>query len=182
MVNEDFIWKSMQGREDIATDFEALRCTPLMRVLNFGAFKVRQEQHGKVSVADLVAKYREHLDLSSRSEKVTVGWVDQACTFLNRMYNIPGVAKLLNEAEDLPSGTNPLEGTSKLQAIIQKARTPDKIMKVVEHVLDAHKSGFLTTPPSYASFMGQTSGSSGKGLVGLIIFKWDVAYNILNDW
>ncbi len=182
MANDDIMWQSMQGRENVATDYEALRCTPLMRILNFGAFKSRTEAAGKTSVYDLVVKYKQHLDLSARSEKITASWVDLACTFLNRMYTIPGVAKLLTDADDLPAGANPLEGTSKLQAIIQKARTPDKILKVVEHVLDAHKAGFLPTPPPCAAFYGQTPGSHGKGLVDLILFKWDVAYYIFHDW
>ena len=30
MISDEIIWQSMQGRENIQTDFEVLRCTPLM--------------------------------------------------------------------------------------------------------------------------------------------------------
>ena len=183
MVNDDIVWNSMQGRENIQTDYEALRCTPLMRVLNFGAFKVRCEASGGwMSAANLLKQYKNHLQLSARSEKLTPGWVDSACTFLNRMYIIPQVAKLLQEADELLAGTNPLEGTTKLQAIISKARTSDKICLVVESIMDAHRAGFYSTPPPVSFFLGQQPGSCGKGLVDLILFKWDVARYILDDW
>ena len=110
MVNDDIVWNSMQGRENIQTDYEALRCTPLMRVLNFGAFKVRCEASGGwMSAANLLKQYKNHLQLSARSEKLTPGWVDSACTFLNRMYIIPQVAKLLQEADELLAGTKSID-------------------------------------------------------------------------
>ena len=183
MVQEDLMWNSMQHREDIATDYEVFRCTPLMRVLNFGSHKLRTEaKHGKLSADEHLKRYKTHLQLSERSEKLSANWVDQACTFLNRMYIIPQVAKLLLEAEELPSGTNPLEGTSKLQAVIQRARTPDKILRVVETIMDARKSGVLKTVPALSLFLGQQPGSGGKGLVEVILFKWDVAHYILHEW
>ena len=177
-------WRAMQAREDISTDFEALRCTPLMRVINFGAFKNKEEamQGGKLSANELLTRYKSHLNLSARSEKLTAGWVDMACTFLNRMYNIPAVAKILNDADDLPAGTNPLEGTSKLQAIIGKAKTADKICLTVEHIYDMHRSGMLSSPPPLSLYTGSGNGMYGKGLVDLILYKWEVAHYIMSDW
>ncbi len=173
MTSESIQWQSMQQREDLSVDFEALRCTPLMRVLNFGAFKARQEEisKGKLSASDLPLRYKQHLNLGPRSEKLTPGWVDQACTFLNRMYVIPSVAALLNDADDLPSGSNPLEGTSKLQAVTSKARSADKIALTVEHIMDMHKAGLMPTPPPLAQFIGTAPGCQGKGIVDLILFK-----------
>ena len=115
MTNDDITWQSMQCRENVQTDFEALRCTPLMRMLHFGAFKDRLERasgKGKISAPELLKQYKSHLELSARSEKLTPGWVDNACTILNRMYAIPRVAQLLHAADELPAGTNPLDGDS----------------------------------------------------------------------
>ncbi len=144
MAKADLSWHAMQHREDVATDFEALRCTPFMRVLNFAAFKDREEAiAGPLPAPELTRRYSEKLKFSVRSEKVTAGWVDMACTFLNRMFNIPRVRDILIEADDLPAGTNPLEGMTKLQCIISKAKTADRISLVVESLLDMRKAGFL---------------------------------------
>ena len=48
--------------------------------------------------------------------------------------------------------------------------------------MDAHRAGFYSTPPPVSFFLGQQPGSCGKGLVDLILFKWDVARYILDDW
>lgn len=50
-----------------------------------------------------------------------------ATTFINRDFSIPVVRDALIAAEDLPVGTNPVEGTSKLLAIINKSKTPQNI-------------------------------------------------------
>ena len=137
-------WQSMQAREDLATEFEALRTTPLMRVLHFAAFKEALEKaRGPQSAQVLTAEYGQRLRLSARSEPITAGWVDSACTFLNRMFALPACRAVLVEADDLPAGTNPLEGTTRLQAIISKAKTAERITLVVEALLDMRKAGFL---------------------------------------
>ena len=53
-----------------------------------------------------------------RNEKLTTGWADMAQTIDNRMLPIPEVMEGLLEAEDFPSGTNPLEGISMLQFLL----------------------------------------------------------------
>eukprot|EP00969_Alexandrium_andersonii_P101124 4461030-Alexandrium_andersonii.AAC.1 len=98
------------------------------------------------------------------------------------MWVIPSVARLLQEAEDLPAGSNPLEGTTKLQAVVSKARTADKIQLVVESIMDSQRAGFLPQPPPLAAYMGTLPGSGGKGLVDLIIYKFDVSHYILHEW
>jgi hypothetical protein len=183
MTEDTIQYRSMQSRENLAADFEALRTTPLMRILSFGAFKVRVEASGgKHSAADLLQKYKTFITLGPRSEKLTLSFVDHACTILNRMFVIPGMAKLLQEADDLPSGTNPLEGTTKLQAVISKARTPDRILLVVESILDSLRAGLLTHPPPLAAFTGSLPSSGGKGLVDLIIYKFELSHYLLHEW
>lgn len=40
----------------------------------------------------------------------------------------------------------------------------------------------MVSPPPLIAFTGQQSGSHGKGIVELILFKWDIARYILHDW
>ena len=123
-----------------------------------------------------------NLKLADSSEKMTAGWVDMACTFANRMWNIPKVQKLLCEADDLPPNTNPLEGTSKLQQIVSKARTPERITMFVESLLDLRKAGFITDTPKLSMYQGSQPGAGGKGIVDLICFKWDVGKHIIENF
>jgi hypothetical protein len=138
-------WSAMQARETLTTEYEALRTTPLMRVLHFSAFKEKLEAaQGSKSAAFLATEYLKNLTLSRRTEPVTASWVDMACTFLSRVFSIPRLRDLIIAADDLPAGTNPLEGTTRLQTIINKAKSADKIILVVESLLDMRRAGFLS--------------------------------------
>ena len=134
---------AMQFRENLRTDFEVMRCTPLLRVIHFAAFKHKCElAQGKLSAAKLGNLYIERLTLAPSSEKVTSSWVDMATTFINRAFSIPVVRDALIAAEDLPAGTTPVEGTSKLQALINKAKTPQNIELCITMLLDRRHAGF----------------------------------------
>lgn len=112
---------------------------------------------------------------ATASEKVTEGLVDQACTINDRMLNVPEVRELLLQAEDLPMGCNPIEGTSKLQMVVQKARSPQRIQIALEMVLDAARGGLMPNQPPVSAFAGTSPGAGGKGIVELLIHKDAVA-------
>ena len=114
---------AMSVREDIMEQHEALRTTPLTRALSFGAFKQSYEAvEGEQSAATLCEKYQQYCSLSPASKsEIKPGFVDTCCAFINRMWSLPKVQAILREAEELPSGTNPLEGLTKLQVSISEA-------------------------------------------------------------
>ena len=89
---------------------------------------------------------------------------------------------ILRKAEELKSGTNPLEGLTKLQWIINRAKTPENITLVCEHVLDLRLSGFLPVPPSVSDFSGARQGAGGKGMVEVILMKWELSRHLLFKW
>ena len=43
MTGEAAGWSAMQQREDIRTDVDSLRCTPLLRLVHFCAYKTRED-------------------------------------------------------------------------------------------------------------------------------------------
>ena len=74
-------WNAMQYRENTQTNFESMRCTPLMRTLRFGYFKMRCEAvQGKLSAPQLMAKCTSRMKPASSGKNVTASWVDMACT------------------------------------------------------------------------------------------------------
>ena len=73
-------------------------------------------------------------------------------------------------------------GTTRLQAIISKAKTAQRIQNVVLQLVDMRKAGFMTQPPLAAVFEGRAPGCNGKGIVELFIYKTDVGQYILYEW
>ena len=183
LPGEDAQWASMQERENAEENFNNLRTTPLGRVLHICAFKKRREgASGRISVAQLVDEYQKGLKLAATSEKMSAGFIDMACTIQDRLLSLPRAKQLLLQAEDLPAGQNPLEGTTKLQAVISKARTPSSIELVVEAIFDMHAAGFMRTPPPVSAITGAGPASGGKGLVEIVLFKFDLLKWFLNDF
>ena len=116
---DDCSSESMNYRELLKEMGDLLRVTPLMRLIHFSHWKARylKQQKKKLGAQALLEEYlrRNPGALGLRSEKLTTGWADMAQTIDNRMLIIPEVKEGLLEAEDFPSGTNPLEGISMLQ-------------------------------------------------------------------
>ena len=174
----------MKFRDTIKREARALRCTPLMRVLHFGSFRNRYEKvRGPSGAKNLCNAYLEKLEITDKdSEKPTPGWSDMACTFLKRVWPVARCRKVLLEAEDLPEGTNPLEGTSKMQSLIGKASNADNIGHVMEMLLDRRKAGYLAVALPLVLFQGTAPGCGGKGIVELLLMSRDLADNLMTVW
>ena len=48
--------------------------------------------------------------------------------------------------------------------------------------MDSHKAGFMPSPPPLTAYLGTLPGGGGKGIIELILFKWELANYILNEW
>ena len=105
-----------------------------------------------------------------------------ATTFINRAFSIPVIRDALIAADDLPAGINPIEGTSKLQAVIHKAKTPQNIELCITMLLDRRYAGFQRSVPSLGDFNGHGVGAGGNGIVDLLLYKWECGKYLVNDW
>ena len=118
---DDCSSESMNYRELLQEMGDILRVTPLMRILHWSAWKTGylKKQKKKIGVQVLLDEYKsKNSVLGSKSEKLNPGWADMANTIDTRMLGITEVKEALLEAEDFPTGTNPIEGMSMLQIII----------------------------------------------------------------
>ena len=67
----------------------------------------------KIGTQALLDAYKEkNTVFGTKSEKMNPGWVDMANTIDSRMLSIAEVREALLEADDFPTGTNPIEGIS----------------------------------------------------------------------
>ena len=78
-----------------------------------------KKQKKKLGVLALLDEYKtKNSAVATKSEKLTPGWADMANTIDTRALIIPEVKEALLEAEDFPTGTNPIEGMSMLQLFV----------------------------------------------------------------
>jgi hypothetical protein len=171
----DEVWKyARQLREDIAQNFATLRFSALQATYEFVHFRNRFERaRGKHSARALAEAYRMGIKFAQGSEEVTDYFVDCALTIDNRMLRVERIAKVLLQAEEVHGTRTPFDSVSKLQAIISKARTEDRIIWAVDHIYDMWQCG-RTDSLSLRHLNGGQAGSGGKGFVDLLNYKYEL--------
>ncbi len=124
-------------REDVSQNHAALRLSALQLIYELVHFKSRHERvHGKCSSKVIADAYRAGITFAETCETVTDSFVDQAMTFDARMLSNDVVATILLDCDDKFGLQTPFNGTTKLQAIVSKARTPEKITWCVASIAD----------------------------------------------
>ena len=85
--------------------------------------------------------------MAEGSEAMTPNLIDTAMTVYDRILKFTDLFELLREADN--EQTNPLDGHSRLQAIINKASSPEGIKWTIQWIWHGWKNGvFHGDPPS----------------------------------
>lgn len=181
--SNDECWKqARQLREDIAQNYTALRLSALQAIYEVVHFRRRHEKlHGKANAKQIAEAYRHGIKFADTSEDVTDSFVDMAMTIDNRMLSNPEIAKTLMQSENDFMSHTPFNGVSKLQAIISKARSPEKILWAVQSIHDMCLNDMKGEQVSLRYLQGTQSGAGGKGLVDLLNLKYDIKEYIRSD-
>ncbi|CAK0907973.1 unnamed protein product, partial [Prorocentrum cordatum] len=180
--DDDRHFKANQIRENFGENFATMRLSALQRVCDIAEFQARKEKTtGPIGAKGIAELYRSKLNMAQTSDKITDGFVDKALTISSRVLNIPKVRKLLQEADGWAHGNNPLDSVTKLQLVVDKAKTAPMIEWSVELILDLAKSGALSAEQcGTRAIEGKLPGQGGKGLVDLMMFKLDLKNYLLS--
>ena len=150
--------KTRQGREDIVQDFTSLRPTSLQMTCDINYAKKQFEIGREELSAVTLAKKYEELKMAEGSEALSPNLIDTALTIYDRILKFPDMFQLLREADN--EQVNPLDGHSRLQAIISKAQTIEGIRWAIQWIWTAWKNGLfhgdvpsVPSPLLYPSFL-----------------------------
>ena len=151
--------KTRQGREDIVQDFTSLRPTSLQMTCDINYAKKQFEIGREELSAVTLAKKYEELKMAEGSEALSPNLIDTALTIYDRILKFPDMFQLLREADN--EQVNPLDGHSRLQAIISKAQTIEGIRWAIQWIWTAWKNGLFhgdvpSVPPPIVSFISKS--------------------------
>ena len=133
--------RTRQGREDIVQDFKSLRVTSFQQICDINYAKMRFEIGREELSSEKLAKKYEELTWAEGSEPMTPNLIDTALTVHQRILKHPDLFRLLRDADN--EQTNPLDGHSRLQAIISKAATTEGIRWVIQWIWVSWKNGLF---------------------------------------
>ena len=93
----------------------------------------------------MASAYADNLQLADANEKITESVCDMALTIYNRLVlKAPTVFRLLMDLDETEGVNNPLDRVTKLQTLVIKANTKDKLEWVVPLLIDLYKTGRLS--------------------------------------
>ena len=173
----------LHQREDMAQNYQSMRLTAVQKMYDIIALKERKERTtGKLGAEKLQMYYEEGVKFAQSSEKLTHEFIDNALTVFNRLMCIPRCKELVFQMEQLGL-QNPLDSIYKLQKIVVKGGTPDRIEWAMEMIHDLHKSGGLKDDElALRKLEGKVKGCEGKGLIDELNYKRDILRYLMGDW
>ncbi len=168
---EEKWWFEHNCREDMASDCQTMTRTTYQRiceVLRFRQHLSTTEGPSQATPKAMAARYAEKARTSSVSEVVTESFLMQALAINDKLFSLPTCLQCIRHLEELLGHENPLNGISKLTAILRGARREELewvILSLHDHILsDVFKHTSL-------SCRELESVRGGKNLVGVYVLR-----------
>ena len=179
LVKGDMAWFMEQRREDMSTNATLARTT-VQRIFDIN--NRRMQIGAKATPHQVLALYDAHLTTSEQSEKIAITFVERAFTLWDRALSKPKIQEVVLAQEALRQKSLFAHST-KLHLLVQKARTDDNIAFVFQLLHDQYLSGILVADMMGTQALeGKQSGSNGKGLVDVWVFKRTLRNYFLDEY
>ena len=95
------------------------------------------------SNARSLAEHFSSVVMAKSSETLSATFIDAACTVHARLLSLPGVMNILEFWDDKAGLQSPFNSIWKLETIIHKCKTSDKIAWTLKCISDAMTMGFI---------------------------------------
>ena len=123
----------------------------------------------------IAAAYTDNkVRMAADSEKITDSFVDAALTVFSRALSNPKILEVVSSLDQDYGIRGPFSKVFILEGIIKKAKTSQMIEWTFLSIADMFRSGVLQGEDLSLRALTGYSTSGGKGLVDLIIFKYDM--------
>ena len=142
---EDRFWRAQNLREVYVEKGLTVRLSVVQRIHDIAGFKAHKEEHqrGSLSNQAIAEAYMKRLKAAKGSEPISLAFVDCALTVHSRVLSISRCRELLEELDTQFLCGNPLSSVYALQALVDRAQTPEHITWALEGLLDGFAKGFL---------------------------------------
>ena len=126
-------------RDDMVEAGESVRRSVRQRIYEVAKFKAEREKEldHTTTPEKIAQEYGKHAQFSRKTENVTKGFVDAAATLYKRLLSLPAAREVLEWCDtNLLARDNPFESVWVLQAVVDRAQTPETISYVMAALLD----------------------------------------------
>jgi len=185
LVEKGLLWfHAQKARSAITGKNDLVQRSGFQLVCEICIYKDRlQKERGgnELTPAMIAAEYAKSAMQAESEEQVSETMVDMAVTVWKRAFSLDAVLEVVRDGEEKWGLKSVFAQISKMQVIVQKARTPEKIAWSFCAIYD----GFVTNAlkdTGVRYLQGSLPENKGKGLVDEMIFKMEFRDHFLEDW
>lgn len=179
---DDRYWRSVNLREGITGQFEAMARTPMQRCFELISFKLRKEQSTgvRLSAKDLEKAWCKNAKMASSSEAVTESFCDTAVKVYNTILSKEQLRVIVASCDGFKR--SPFDSIYKLEAVINKTRSSDTYMCwCLAYIAESVLVGLADAGEfSIRNLTGK--GMGNKGCLDLFMMKKDLLDYILGEF
>lgn len=174
-------WRAQNLRQEAIEHGDVAQLTVRQWVYDVVGFKANLEKHlGKPVGADkIAAAYDTHLKYAKPSDKVSKAFVNSAMTVHTRIFSQPAALQILEWCDEhMEKHANPFKSIYLLQAIVDRAQTPARIVFAVQGLVDCLRMGHITS----AEFTHSTIRDYRRSYVEVLNTKFAVKDHMMHRW
>ena len=143
-LGEDRYWRAQNIREDLVEKGLSVQMTLRQRIFDIaGFYETKKKTESNLGTKKLANLYSQHLKLSSGQEKISESFVDCALTIHRRLLSLPKCHEVLEWCDQNWHNGGAWKSIYALQALCDRAGTPEMIEWSLEGMVDGIRMGFL---------------------------------------
>ena len=164
------------------SDYESLARSDVQIAFSIKAFQTRKETTvGPLSCGKLVELYKEQAKAAGSSNMLKEGFIDSCLSVWSKILSNERMRATILDLEDNLGKRSPFNSIYRLQSIINKAKTLEQRVWVIEGIAARIADGtIISTDITQATLTG--SSRNEKGLVDLLLIKQEILRWIEQSW
>ena len=176
-------WRGQNLRETLVDTGIIVKRTVKQRVEDVAGF--RKELHveggkGEASSKQIADLYSKNMVYAQSTEIVSAAFVDSACTVDRRILSDPIGSTVMTFCDEYftKMKEHPFESIYTLQGICDRAKGPDRLMWILQGLVDHYRMGFINK----SSFAVNAIRDAKNSYCNVLNLKMDAKAYLLGDW
>ena len=178
-VGEARYWRAQNIREEMVEKGLAVQMTLRQRIFDIAGFhEAKSKTETNLGSKKLAGLYSAHLKLASSQERISESFVDSALTIHRRLLSQPACQQVLEWCDQNWLSVSPWKSIYALQALIDRAGTPEMIAWALPGMVDGVRMSFLDA----GVFVISKLKDSRVSYIEILKMKKKVLQHLLTEW
>lgn len=178
-IGEQRYWRAANIREEMVEKGLSVQMSLRQRIYEIAGFhEQKKKTEANLGSKKLAGLYTQHLKLASNQEKISESFIDSALTIHRRLLSLPKCQEVLEWCDQNWLSSNAWKSVYALQALIDRAGTPELIAWSLEGMVDGVRMSFIDA----GFFVISKLKDSRQSYIEVLKMKRKTLNHCLNQW